>query len=295
MRKSILYITLGLVLLTSSYLLPLDVMPVATYRGYDVLYDLGTTHMYIVSGLTGSYSSLTAAKAAIDARLGPLSGINQPPHAEAGGPYSGKVGDTISLYSIGSFDPDGDAVTYYWEFGDGAISTSPSPQHAYSGPGVYSVRLNVEDPSGAEMQDVATVTIVAAEDPLPPPAQNKAPVAVVGGPYGGVVGATVTFSGAGSYDNDGYLASYQWSFGDGGLASGGFVQHVYAEAGEYTVGLIVTDNGGATSSSQTTVSIVVVPVNTDTAASNPLLKTGVMGLGVGFVAVGVLMRRQEDE
>ena len=299
MRKSMIYIMAGLVLLTSGFLLPLDVALFETYRGYDIFYDIHETRMYVISGLSGQYSTVTLARAAIDAYLGPPPAVNQAPHAEAGGPYSGKVGDTISLYSVGSYDPDGDSLTYYWTLGDGHTSTTSSPQHIYTVKGIYTVKLTVKDPKGLEHQDTATVTIVAVSDPLPTPAANKAPTANAGGPYSGVAGVAVSFSAAKSSDIDGSIVGYEWLFGDGGSGSGGNPRHTYAEAGAYTVVLTVYDDDGATAKAQVIVSIVA-PATTDPPIDGDppglsVTQLGVYGLGAGLVLAGVLIRRAEKE
>jgi len=52
-----------------------------------------------------------------------------------------------------SFDPDGDIVSYYWEFGDGGIfgpSDSPTAEYFYTGEGEFEVTLTVEDGMGLE-------------------------------------------------------------------------------------------------------------------------------------------------
>jgi PKD repeat protein len=54
-------------------------------------------------------------------------------------------------------------------------------------------------------------------------------------------------NGAGSNDPDGSIASYAWSFGDNGTATGSTpTQHTYAADGHYTIALTVTDDQGLT-------------------------------------------------
>ena len=70
---------------------------------------------------------------------------------------------------------------------------------------------------------------------------NAIPVASPGGPYLVTAGQSVQFNGNGSYDRDGVVASYQWTFGDGTLASGANPVHAYQANGKYNVTLKVTD------------------------------------------------------
>lgn len=76
-----------------------------------------------------------------------------------------------------------------------------------------------------------------------PPA-NQAPTAVIGNPT--VTGLAVGFSGSGSTDSDGTITGYAWNFGDGTTGTGATPSHTYAAAGTYVVTLVVTDNNGAT-------------------------------------------------
>ena len=55
---------------------------------------------------------------------------------------------------------------------------------------------------------------------------------------------------AGDYssDPDGYIASYEWEFGDGSTGNGNLAWHTYTTPGKYTVKLTVTDNNGTSNS-----------------------------------------------
>lgn len=175
-------------------------------------------------------------------------GANHPPVAEANGPYSGVAGIAVSFSSTGSNDPDGAALTYLWNFGDGATASQANPSHAYPAAGTYSATLTVTDAQGASGSDTATVTIS-------PPAPNQSPIANAGPDKTGAIRTNISFSGSGSYDPDGTISNYAWNFGDGTTGSGVSVTHKYTKTGIFTVTLTVTDNKGAASQDTATVTI----------------------------------------
>ncbi len=86
-------------------------------------------------------------------------GANIPPTANANGPYTGTPGVTIDFSSAGSSDPDGDIVSYSWDFGDGESSELANPDHIYLLAETYSVMLTVTDDDGATGNDSTTVTV----------------------------------------------------------------------------------------------------------------------------------------
>jgi hypothetical protein len=53
----------------------------------------------------------------------------------------------IAMSAAGSSDPDGDALTYGWDFGDGGSATGVSTSHAYATAGQYDVAVTVSDGS----------------------------------------------------------------------------------------------------------------------------------------------------
>jgi len=92
---------------------------------------------------------------------------NHPPVADAGGPYSGKVNQTITFDGTGSFDLDpGDYVAKYsWDLdGDGSFGDCTDPvctmtwDHVYSG----QVGLKVWDSHDAESRAESYVTVWTA-------------------------------------------------------------------------------------------------------------------------------------
>jgi hypothetical protein len=76
---------------------------------------------------------------------------------------------------------------------------------------------------------------------------NDPPVAAfTATPSAGSAPLSVSFDASGSYDPDGVMTSYRWSFGDGSSGSGIVATHIYAQPGTYTVQLTVEDRRQAT-------------------------------------------------
>ena len=159
--------------------------------------------------------------------------VNLSPTADPGGPYSGEPGQALAFDGTASSDPNGDALTYLWEFGDGATASGATPSHSYSADGTYTATLTVSD---GEFTDAATTSVNIATAPA-----NRAPTSEPGGPYAGDVNAGITFDGTASSDPDGDTLNFTWDFGDGSTASGATPTHSYAAAGQYDVSLTVSD------------------------------------------------------
>jgi hypothetical protein len=71
---------------------------------------------------------------------------------------------------------------------------------------------------------------------------NDPPVAVfTASPLLGRAPLSVTLDASSSYDPDGAVEAYRWSFGDGATGTGAFLTHTYSEPGAYTVELTVED------------------------------------------------------
>jgi PKD repeat protein len=204
--------------------------------------------------------------------LDPAAG-NQPPMADAKGPYSGTVNIPLTLDGTASSDSDGTIVSYDWDFGDGIIGTGASPTHTYLSDGTFDVTLIVTDDAGDTGTAGSTATIGLG---------NQPPVAKANGPYSGTVGETVTFDGTGSSDPDGSIASYSWNFGDGNSGTGPSPTHTYTSAGMFNVTLMVMDDIGATDSAASTADIVAQPVNRPPVADANGPYTGTVGDSITF-------------
>ncbi len=76
---------------------------------------------------------------------------NQDPIADAsdGEPYEAFVDEEITFDGSSSYDPDGEIVEWFWDFGDGNYGTGEVITHSYPAPGIYFVELLVTDDDGA--------------------------------------------------------------------------------------------------------------------------------------------------
>lgn len=155
-------------------------------------------------------------------------------------PAAGDVPLPVTFSSAGSSDPDGSLVSYYWDFGDGAVSTDANPAHTYTTGGPFVATLTVTDDDGAQ-----TTNTVFVDARLP----NVLPVAHASSSVsGGVPPFDVTFYAAGSYDPDGSLGNFHWAFSEGGEYWGPVAYNTFTTAGPHTATLTVYDDRGGTAS-----------------------------------------------
>ena len=60
------------------------------------------------------------------------------------------VNEIIQLSGEDSYDPEGGALDFLWNFGDNKTSSLKSPEHSWNTAGIYTVSLTVEDGEGQE-------------------------------------------------------------------------------------------------------------------------------------------------
>ena len=165
---------------------------------------------------------------------------NRAPQVEAAAvPASGQAPLDVVFTAAGT-DPDGDALSYAWDFGDGSDEVrGRRARHTYTRTGTFTATVTATDAAGATGS--ATVDVVVGD-----PASNQAPtVQIAADPVGGAAPLRVSFSAAGD-DPEGGALSYVWDFGDGGSAGGPQATHTFTAPGSYTVTITVTDTAGAT-------------------------------------------------
>jgi PKD repeat protein len=191
---------------------------------------------------------------------------------------------TVAVDGSGSTDPDGSALTYAWNFGDGSTATGATASHTYADGGTFPVTLTVTDAAGAAATSTQSVTVVA-----PPP--NQAPTASFSH---SVDDLAVAVDGSASVDPEGAALEYAWDFGDGGTATGATASHSFGAAGTYPVTLTVTDAAGATATATESVTVTepapdpepVAPLAADAFARAVASGWGTADTGGNWTVVG---------
>ena len=161
------------------------------------------------------------------------------------GPASGGTGSSYT-YSTTCTDPDGDTLEFQFDWGDGDTGDwgSSSDSHRYDTPGTYDITVKARDSwDESDWSDAFTVEIT--EDL----------VCDAGGPYEGVEGEEIDFTGSASGGTEPY--DWSWDFGDGETSGLQNPDHIYTAAGTYTVTLTVEDDNGDTATDTATVTVEV--------------------------------------
>lgn len=164
---------------------------------------------------------------------------NRSPTGVAGGPYFGRVGVSVKFDGSSSFDPDGDALSYAWNFGDGSPGEGVNPSHAYAEAGTYYVALTVSDGTATRrpMPGLGFAKVVIEETP---PVDTTPPLIVPA--ISGTAGAD------GWYRSD---VKVKWTVSDpesGIQAAAGCYDSVTTTEGVTALSCSATNNAGLTSS-----------------------------------------------
>ncbi|MBK9140287.1 MAG: PKD domain-containing protein [Verrucomicrobia bacterium] len=175
---------------------------------------------------------------------------------------------TVNFSAAASTDDVG-LWKYEWQFGDGKTAAGRDVTTRYGAVGTYTVTLTVTDHAGQTNAVTHDVTIKANEPPVPVitgPRLLTETVATNGLWYG-------VWNARASTDDTG-IYRYEWTFGDGGTATGIEVAYQYKRAGTYPLTLKVTDNGNQTATVE--INVLVVPGESPVAriTASPLAPEG---------------------
>ena len=209
-------------------------------------------------------------------------------------PTSGTAPLEVSADGAGSSDPDGGALSYRFDFGDGTVVGPQSGSvavHTYAAGGSYTVSLTVTDGGGLTSTATSAVTV---QDPL----SNQAPTAVLTvSPTTGSAPLSVVADATGSADPEQGGLSYTFDFGDGvsaGPQAEPVATHLFTTEGARTVTLTVTDDAGLSATATRTVTVTgeVAPLGAPQLAGAGDIAAGVPGSSsfVNSASTGDLMR-----
>ena len=135
--------------------------------------------------------------------------VNQPPVAVVSPQQNANEGDTVILDGTGSYDPEGENLTYQWSQTDGpqvnlidSDTATPSFIAPVTGSNQqYVYELLVSDGTNWSAPETVTVSVMISNHP---------PVADAGGDKTVNEGDTVLLDGTSSYDPDGNYLGYSW-------------------------------------------------------------------------------------
>ena len=149
---------------------------------------------------------------------------------------------TIYFSAEGSFDPDGDIISYSWNFKDGQTSNEINPIHTFSEEGTYNVELVAEDNDGNFAKAYCKI-IISLQLPPGKPVIQEGPTSVFSGKnYNYTVVST---------DAEGDDIQYGWFWDDGQdiewtdwHPSGQTftINHIWSELGEHKIKVKARDS-----------------------------------------------------
>ena len=150
-----------------------------------------------------------------------------------------------------SFDPDGEIVSYQWDFdGDGVFEIQRPEQTAsytYVSGGRFTPQVTILDDQSGHATHESTIDINTV--PVPQfQVSSFEPNEL----------ELVTFTDL-SHDVDGTIVQWSWDFGDGTLSNELSPNHVYQDRGVMEVTLSVTDEGGAIGTAVASINVGNLP------------------------------------
>ena len=254
-----------------------------------LVHDYATDGTYDVIVRVRDRTEAGAAAVSVAARV-PWTPPNRAPLAALSmSAASVRTGVQLTADAASSSDPDGDALEFMFDWGDGAASQwgpSPSTAHSYAAAGNWTVTVSVRDPLGLLASATRAVEVTA-----PPP--NARPTAVLALTLTTIeAGKSLIANGSGSSDPDaGDTIEARVDWGDGNVtawAALADLSHAYPSPGTYTVTLEVRDRLGLTASAESAVTVTPVPDTKKKKDRGFIPGAGAAGALAAIVLVGML-------
>ncbi|HWR27270.1 MAG TPA: PKD domain-containing protein, partial [Candidatus Thermoplasmatota archaeon] len=210
-----------------------------------------------------------------------------PPVADAGGPYTGVECDSMLLDASGSYDPDGDPLTYRW-FIDGSWYDSAGPNYDWIWMDDFTGVITLEVSDG-DLTDTDTADVTVSNVP-PVINSTVGPTEVE---LGTEVPLAVNFF-DGLFDPRGFIASldtytatFYWDDGTTTTLVLGVEEfwanasHMYTEPGLYFIIIAIIDDNGGEADAIWEVSVNLKFVD---AGQDAFINEGSMFVSSGFLA-----------
>ena len=147
------------------------------------------------------------------------------------------VGEKIQLSGDDSYDPEGGALDFLWNFGDNKTSSLKSPEYSWNSPGEFTVSLTVEDGEGQTTTSTKEIEV-----------KSLGPVASFTFSSGDKIRTSdnVTLDASESSALGAAIKEYKWNFGDGEeiTTNESNTEYSWNSGGYYNVTLMVVDEDG---------------------------------------------------
>lgn len=128
----------------------------------------------------------------------------------------------------GAIEVDTLYLKYVWEFGDGKKASGEEVNHCFPGPGMYEVKLAIDDRATGKLFFSKLAYTLELKD-FEQPYINSPDIIVIGEP--------VYFDGLKSFFPGYEAITYTWDFGAGTRMLGESVKYTFNESGEYNINL----------------------------------------------------------
>ncbi len=199
---------------------------------------------------SGSYTNIPAGYRDVFGQDPPSGPVNNAPVVSVSvSTNKGNAPLVVNFSSTGSFDPEGVALTYSWNFGDNtATSTVANPSHTYATNGTFNARLTVYDGVNTTVSSNIPINVTIAGSNYPPS------VAIAASTTAGVVPLVVAFTGTAT-DPENAALTYNWNFGDGTSSTTANPGHTYPVSGSYAATLTVSDGTNSVTSTALTIAV----------------------------------------